>query len=208
MRVTAAPWHGRGGRAAVAWLGAVAALEATRRAAGWPAVQDLASSPAEVARGRVWSLLTSALLVTRDPIVQLVAAALLTVAAMQALGPATFWLAAAAGHVGSALLAYAGIGLLRLIGRADVDSVVHAPDFGISCVVIGVLGALTVAASGRRSPGWRMLAIAAGVALWAVIPPFGLAAVEHALAFALGAVAAVAATRRSRRPDPSFAAVP
>jgi hypothetical protein len=208
MRVTAAPWHGRGGRAAVAWLGAVAALEATRRAAGWPAVQDLASSPAEVARGRVWSLLTSALLVTRDPIVQLVAAALLTVAAMQALGPATFWLAAAAGHVGSALLAYAGIGLLWLIGRADVDSVVHAPDFGISCVVIGVLGALTVAASGRVPPGQRMLAIAAGVALWAVIPPFGLAAVEHALAFALGAVAAVAATRRSRRPDPSFAAVP
>jgi hypothetical protein len=208
MRVTAAPWHGRGGRAAVAWLGAVAALEATRHAAGWPAVQDLASSPAEVARGRVWSLLTSALLVTRDPIVQLVAAALLTVAAMQALGPATFWLAAAAGHVGSALLAYAGIGLLWLIGRADVDSVVHAPDFGISCVVIGVLGALTVAASGRRPPGRRMLAIAAGVALWTVIPPFGLAAVEHALAFALGAVAAVAATRRSRRPDPSFAAVP
>jgi hypothetical protein len=208
MRVTAAPWHGRGGGAAVAWLGAVAALEATRRAAGWPAVHDLASSPAAVARGRVWSLVTSALLVTRDPIVQLVAAALLTVAAIQALGPATFWVAAAAGHLGSALLAYAGIGLLWLIGRADVDSVVHAPDFGISCVVIGVLGALTVAASARRPAAWRMLAVAAGVVLWAVIPPFGLSAVEHALAFALGAAAAVAATGRSRRPDPSFSAVP
>jgi hypothetical protein len=206
MRVTAAPWHGRGGRAAVAWLGAVAALEATRRAAGWPAVRDLASSPAEVARGRVWSLVTSGLLVTRDPIVQLVAAALLTVAAIRALGPATFWLAAAAGHLGSALLAYAGIGLLWLIARADVDSVADAPDFGISCVVIGVVGALTVAASQRRPAPWRLLAVLAGVVLCAAIPPLGLSAVEHALAFALGAGAAAGAMRRS--PDPSFGAVP
>lgn len=207
MRVTAAPWHGRGGRAAVAWLGAVAALEATRRAAGWPAVRDLASSPADVARGRIWSLVTSGLLVTRDPIVQLVAAALLTVAAIQALGPATFWLAAAAGHLGSALLAYAGIGLLWLLGRADVDSVSEAPDFGISCVVIGVLGALTVAAARRRHAAWRTLAVAAGVVIWAVIPPFGLSAVEHALAFALGAAAAAAAATR-RSPGPSFGPVP
>jgi hypothetical protein len=202
MRVTAAPWHGRGGRAAVAWLGVVAALGATRRVAGWPAVHDFASSPADVARGRVWSLVTSGLLVTRDPIVQLVAAALLTVAAIQALGPATFWLAAAAGHLGSALLAYAGIGLLWLLGRAGVDSVADAPDFGISCVVIGVLGALIVTASGRR------LAVAAGVAIWAMIPPFGLSAVEHALAFALGAAAAAAATRRSPGPDASFGRLP
>jgi hypothetical protein len=208
MRVTAAPWHGRGGRAAVAWLGAVAGLEATRRAAGWPAVHDLASSPAAIARGRLWSLVTSGLLVTRDPIVQLVAAALLTVAAIQALGPATFWLAAAAGHLGSALLAYAGIGLLWLLARADVDSVTDAPDFGISCVVLGVLGALAVAASGRRPAAWRMLAVAAGAAICAVIPPFGLAAVEHALAFALGAAAAAAATRGSHRPDPALCPLP
>jgi hypothetical protein len=208
MRVTAAPWRGRGGRAAVAWLGAVAGLEATRRAAGWPAVHDFASSPAGVARGRVWSLVTSGLLVTRDPIVQLAAAALLTVAAIQALGPATFWLAAAAGHLGSALLAYAGIGLLWLVGRADVDSVADAPDFGISCVVIGVLGALIVAASGRLPAAWRALAVAAGVAIWAAIPPFGLSAVEHALAFALGAAAAAAATGRSLRPDASFGPLP
>jgi hypothetical protein len=208
MRVTAAPWRGRGGGAAVAWLGAVTGLEATRRADGWPAVRDLASSPAGVARGRVWPLVTSALLVTRDPIIQLVAAALLTVAAIQALGPATFWLAAAAGHLGSALLAYAGIGLLWLVGQAGVDSVADAPDFGISCVVIGVLGALTVTAAGHRPAAWRMLAIAAGAVILAVIPPFGLAAVEHALAFALGAAAAAITTRRSHRPDRSFSDIP
>jgi hypothetical protein len=192
----------------VAWLGAVAGLEATRRAAGWPAVHDLASSPAGVARGRVWSLVTSGLLVTRDPIVQLVAAALLTVAAVQALGPATFWLAAAAGHLGSALLAYAGIGLLWLLGPADVDSVADAPDFGISCVVIGVLGALTVAASGRLPGARRALAVAAAVAIWTAIPPFGLSAVEHALAFAFGAAVTAAAARRSHGPDASFLALP
>jgi hypothetical protein len=171
-------------------------------------VHDLASSPAAVASGRLWSLVTSGLLVTRDPIVQLAAAALLTVAAIQALGPATFWLAAAAGHLGSALLAYAGIGLLWLVGRADVDSVAGAPDFGISCVVIGVLGALTVAASGRRPAAWRTLAVAAGVAICAVIPPFGLAAVEHALAFALGAAAAAAATRQSHGAERSLSTLP
>lgn len=208
MHVTAAPWHGRGGRAAVAWLGAVASLEATRRAVGWPAVHDLASSPAGVASGRVWSLVTSGLLVTRDPIVQLVAAALLTVGAIQALGPATFWLAAAAGHLGSALLAYAGIGLFWLIGQANVDSVADAPDFGISCVVTGVLGALTVAAARHRRTPSPMLAIPAGTLICAAIPPFGIAAVEHALAFALGALAAVTATRRSDRRHHSFIAVP
>jgi hypothetical protein len=98
-----------------------------------------------------------------------VVAALLTVTAIQALGPATFWLAAAAGHLGSALLAYAGIGLLWLIGPADVDSVAEAPDFGISCVVAGVLGALAVGASGRLPVAWRLVAVAAGIVIWGVI---------------------------------------
>jgi len=184
--VRAGAGRGRGALAAAAWLGAVLAIALLRSVDGWPGTSALASSPSDVATGRLWSLVTSGLLVTRPVGVQIAAAALLAAAVVDLLGGSGFWLAAAAGHIGSAIIAYAGIGVLWLVARADVDGAVGDPDYGISCIVLAAAGALTAFVL-RNRPRRLQVGVMAGVsAALAVLPPFGLASVEHGLAFGLG----------------------
>jgi hypothetical protein len=175
----------------------VAVLAVLRRASGWPDPQALASSPADLATGHVWSLITSGLVVAGEPTVQLAATALTVALVIQLLGASAFWAAALAAHVGSAVIAYAGVGVLWLVAGADVDALVEAPDYGISCVWAGAAGALAAAAFRRRSARVRVLApVAIGAGVGIVAPAAGLAGVEHGLAFALGALT-VAVGRRS-----------
>jgi hypothetical protein len=107
-------------------------------------------------------------------------------------------MAAAAAHLGSAVLAYAGIGILWLVQRSDVDGVVDAPDYGISCVWAGAIGALVAAGLGSGRVRERALAVAA-IGLFYVVfgASGGLAGVEHVLAFALGAAVTWALGRRA-----------
>ena len=134
--------------------------------------------------------MTSAFVVAGSPVVQLAATAVLLGAVIRLYGAGLFWLTAAAGHLGATLLTYAGVGVLWLVSRADVDSVVDAPDYGISAIWSAALGALAVGAA--ASPKWRRPALAATavclVALLAPTPFAGdLGGVEHVVAFALGA---------------------
>jgi hypothetical protein len=89
------------------------------------------------------------------------------------------------GHVGSALLTYA------IIGVAGADAAADDPDFGISCVLGASLGALF--ASGRRVLG--------AIGFLALLPfSFDWYGPEHPLSFVLGALVVVAADRlRGRR---------
>lgn len=171
------------------YLLAVAVIEWLRQVSAWPRIADLASSPAEVAAGQLWTLLTSGLVVAGDPVAQLVATAIVVVLLVRRGGARAFWVAAGLGHVGATLMAYAGVGVVWLVAEPDVDAVVRAPDFGISCVWAGALGAL-VAGGGRSGhEPLHMLAAALCVAAFVVAIPFSsdLAGIEHALAFLLGA---------------------
>ena len=197
--------HGRrtvgiGGALAVAYFAAVAAIAVARGLGGAPHAGLLASSPDGVVRGELWRLFTSGLVVSGPVGAELPAAAAIAALAVRRLGARTFWFAAALGHVGATLLAYVGVGVVWLAARADVDGVVDAPDYGISCVSLAVVGALVGEAMRARRESVGLAAVAAGVAVLAALGlGSGLAGIEHVLAFTLGLVAPALA-RRSRRP--------
>jgi hypothetical protein len=172
-----------GAVAAAAYVGGVAVLEVARGLRPG----DLASSPSGVAAGRVWQLVTSGLVVAGDPVVQLPAVALVIAVVVAMYGPGAFWRAALAGHIGATLVVYAGVGVLWLVWRSQVDTVLDAPDYGISCVWAGAAGALV--AGPTRSRALRRLGIAAAAA-FVVTAPFAsdLAGAEHVVAFAMGAL--------------------
>jgi hypothetical protein len=185
----------------IAWLAAVAAIAVAQALHDGPSDADLAASPARVAAGELWPLVTSAFVIAGSPVAQLAATAVLLAAVVRRHGAGMFWLAAAVGHVGATLVTYAGVGVLWLASRADVDSVVDAPDYGISAIWSAALGAL--AAGAAVGPRWRRPALAASAICVLVLlapTPFGgdLAGVEHVVAFGLGA----AATRWRLRASP------
>jgi hypothetical protein len=191
---------------AAVYLVAVVAFEVLRRMASWPRVDDLASSPTGVASGDVGSLLTSGLVVAGDPVVQLTGTALTAGLVIVVLGAPAFWTAVLAAHVGSAVIAYAGVGVVWLLSRADVDSVIDAPDYGISCVWAGAAGALAGAALLRRTGATPLIAVLAVAGFLVAIPPaMGLAGVEHGLAFVLGALAIWLPLLRASAPLPVVA---
>lgn len=179
--------HRAGALLAAAWLVSVAAIAVSR---GADTVRDLACAPAALAAGKVWTLASSALIIQGPPVPQLVMTALLCAVLVRACGGAAFWRVAVAGHVGSTLVAYAGIGLVYLLARSTAAGVVHAPDYGISAVWAAAFGALAVVAA-RRGGRPRLTALwsAAVLFLFVVLVPLDgeLADVEHLLAFVIGA---------------------
>jgi hypothetical protein len=188
---------------AAAWLAAVAVIAALQAAGGGPRTAALACSPARLAAGHVWTLLSSALVIDGPPVIQLAGTAVVIGLVVHDLGARAFWGAALAGHVGATLAAYAGIGLLWLLARGSVESIAHAPDYGISAVWAGALGALAVT-SAWRPASHRRLAVALGAlalfALVVLVPLHGeLADVEHLLAFVLGAGVAAGVLRSRGR---------
>ena len=182
---------------AAGYLVALIVLEVLRRTASWPDPDLLASTPSGVARGDLPGLLTSALVVAGAPFAQILGTAVTAVLVIRRLGARVFWVTALVSHVGATLIAYLGVGVLWLVTRGSVDPVVDQPDYGISCVWAGAVGALLAALLAERRPR-TLAAVATGVGLLlALVPPAeGLAAVEHGLAFVLGALTAGLLTRR------------
>jgi hypothetical protein len=171
----------------------------------------LAFSPADLLAGRLWLLPLSGLVVAGDTwsqLADLIPVALLLVLLADA---RTFWRAAIGGHVGSTLVAYAVIAVLALADPGALGGLVHDPDYGVSCVWAGCLGTLATVAARRGSRPAVSAALFAVCALPAVrlVSPglvsssgtLQLATLEHALAFAIGALAPVA--QRRRRPQPT-----
>jgi hypothetical protein len=104
-------------------------------------------------------------------------------------GPAVWWLAVLVGHVGSALLNYALIGVAILLGSDGARAAADNPDFGISCVLGASLGVLFAS-------GYRVI----GAISFLLLLPFSLDwyGPEHPLSFVLGAVVVARAGRRDR----------
>jgi hypothetical protein len=161
--------------AAAAYFVAVAVLTATADA------YTLQSSAEQVADGELWRLFTSGLVVDGVAAPQIALTAVAAFVAIRAAGPVVWWVAVLVGHVGSALLAYAIIGIAIELGSDGARATADDPDFGISCVLGATLGVLF--ASGHRVVG------AVGFVL---LLPFSLDwyGPEHPLSFALGALVA------------------
>jgi hypothetical protein len=110
--------------------------------------------------------------------------------------------------VGSTLAAYAIVGVLLVADPGSVRDLVGAPDYGISCVYAGALGALVVAGA-RHGRAVALLGLAGGaLGMVPLLDPglvtaagtLKLAPLEHAWAFLLGALvtARVALPQRAR----------
>ena len=185
---------------AVAWV-ALVALVAAGAATLTPA--DVASSPDRLAAGEVWRLLSSALIVDDDaPLLQVALLAGATAVVLVRHGAIVWWIAALAGHIGSALLAYALIGVAAGLGSPSADRVGDDWDYGISCVLAALLGVLFAGAIGRlrgRRRAARDVALVAATSvcfvLWLLtVDWYGL---EHLLAFAIGAAVLPALDQRA-----------
>jgi hypothetical protein len=181
------------------WLATVFGISASLGFREGHLADVLASSPARLAAGDAWTLLGSALVIDGPAVPQILGAAVVIALLVQDYGPRVLWRTMLLGHVGATLLAYSGIGVLWLVARDDVRSVVHAPDYGISAIWAAALGAVAVA--GARPPSSHprfglAVAVLGLLVLVALIPAHGeLADVEHVLAFVLGAGVGLAQRR-------------
>jgi hypothetical protein len=189
--MTALPRSGAWPRATVAFSLAIVTGIAIVRAAdhGVVSVHALACSPAALAAGRAWTLVTSGFIVAGPAAPQILMTAIVALGVVRLAGAGAWWRSAIAGHLGSTFVAYAGIAVVYAADRASAEGVVHAPDYGISAVWAATTGTLLVllhrnGAHPRVTAACTALLGAAFVALVGVDGE--LADVEHLLAFAAG----------------------
>ena len=150
------------------------------------------ASAAKVAAGQLWVLPASALVVDRPVLIGLAAFAILAVATLRFCGTRTFWLAAIAGHTGSALLVYGIIGASRLADPDIFANAVVSSDFGVSAMQGAWVGAIATTAwlwAGRERR--QQTAVAAGVCgiaavAWWLHPDPSILTTEHLFAFLIG----------------------
>jgi hypothetical protein len=171
--------------AAVAYFAAVIAITILVRS-GDLSASEIDSSADGLVDGRVLRLLSSGITVAGPLAVwQILLCAFVAAVVIQREGAAVWWVAALAGHVGSALISYAIIGLAWGLDSGSAEDAANDPDYGISAVLGASLGALF--ASGLRA-GDRMIT-GFGIAGFVGLLPFsvGWLDIEHPLAFGLGA---------------------
>ena len=162
-------------------------------------------------RGELWTLVTSAV-VADDPVwISLASFAAITAVALLVCGGQLFWLAAAAAHVGSAISIYLFMALSRAVDGGLFTASVLRPDFGVSTMQGGILGAtafvLWRTSSGSRT---RRALVVAGVCVlaaiaWRLHPDPSVLTYEHHVAFLIGLLAARLVLGRG---EPLPAAVP
>ena len=199
--------HRVGTALAVAYVPLVGVIAAIRAHMGSGAAAWWATSPALVDHGALWTLFSSALVLDHVHWVQLLAATGLTWALLRRDGPGALWSAMLLGHVGSTLVAYAGVGVLWETG-ARRHAAEIAPDFGISCVwrtllALLLCGVVLRGARRHRADAWPLVLLA-GV-LYAVVAigtATSIAAAEHAGAIVAGIATGLWTCRavRSGRP--------
>jgi hypothetical protein len=164
---------------------------------GW--VTALAASPERVREGRLWYLISSAILVDRPVVLSLVFFGALAALALGICGMRTFWTSAVLGQVVATLLVYCFVGVARWLVAGAFDSSIESPDYGVSTISAAWLGSIAAVAwcrRGRSSVGRLSIAlscIAVGLFAYSVRPEVTVLSSEHLIAFSLGILAAAPA---------------
>jgi membrane associated rhomboid family serine protease len=167
-------------------------------------LSSLASSPHAIAEARLWSLVTSALLVSSPLFWSLLSFALFGALTLRFCGSRVLVVSALAGHIGSTLVVYALLALTRTFDPHAFETLLKAPDYGVSAVSAAWLGAMASVSWRARNATWRRKVatalVVAGVALFGVFlrRHVGFFDLEHVVAFAIGVAVAVALARAPR----------
>ena len=187
----AAPRPWRGLVPVVVLVAVVSSLTALQRVGAVP-LASFASSPREVADGRVWLLVTNGV-VAADPLVwSLLSFCGLAIAMLALCGWRVLWVAALLGQTVSTVLGYSIIGAARLADPGTFQRLVSAPDYGVSAISAAWLGAIAAVAWRTRRESLARAAIVIGCVLAGVLAWFvrgrGLDVLdsEHFVAFAIG----------------------
>jgi hypothetical protein len=165
-------------------------------------LDSLASSPVGLLHGRLWTMLSSGLVTAGDlPLLQTGVLAGVLVAFAARHGGWLVVRTALAAHVGSALIAYAGLLFLTGTGIARDQPDLLSPDYGTSCVWFGCVAGLVAIElmALRRRPLAASLVLAVGTLLVVATGPLSadpLTTAEHLLALTIGAIVGASAGRQ------------
>jgi hypothetical protein len=176
-------------------------------------LSSVAASPRAVGEGKLWLLVTSALIADRPWLASLLGFVIVACAALALFTVRAVVVVGAAGHVLSTLGVYALIGAARLIDPNAFASVANVADFGFSAMIAAWIGAIA-SVYWQRWPTCRarLLVVAGclaslGIGL-ACRPDVTILDSEHLLAFAVGvALADPRLRRRLALPPRRLAAV-
>jgi hypothetical protein len=185
------------GIAVVIYLGAVVVVALLPASAHGALAAALAFSPRDLVFGRLWLLPLSGIVIDGDTWPQVAVLVQSAVALAVVAGARTFWRAAILAHVGSTLIAYAILKVLSVADHPVTADLFRDPDYGVSCVWVGSVGALAVVCVRSWGSAHAKVALSAtlGVPILALVAggfvtsagTLDLASVEHLLAFPLGA---------------------
>lgn len=188
---------------------ALAASTATAVAAGVTcanrlgelSLSSIAASPQAFGEGKVWLIVTSALIADRPAVPSLVGFWIVAVAALLLCSLRVVASAAAFGHVLSALGIYGLVALVRLVDPHAFGSILQLSDYGLSAIIAAWLGAIAHVLWSRHPSRVAHVAVAAGSLGCAGIgiafrPDLTFLDSEHLLAFAVGVAVADVRVRR------------
>jgi hypothetical protein len=177
----------------LALVALVSSLTALERS-GALSLANLAASPREVADGRVWLLVSNGLIAANPLFWSLLSFCGLGFVTLAVCGSRIFWVAAVVGQTLSTVLAYALIGVGRLLEPGAFHQLVSASDYGVSAISAAWLGALAAAGWRKRSESTAraviVLSCVAAASLAWFVRGRGLNALdsEHVFAFIIGVV--------------------
>lgn len=179
----------RGSASVILATGTISTVTAVTRAGVVP-LRSLAATPESLADNRAWLLATSAVLADRPAVASILGFLVVGLVAVRLCGTRTAWVAAVGGHVLSALIVYAALGLVRLTEPSAFDHVLRLPDYGTSAVIAAWIGAIAtgVWTRGRRVPA-AALVVASAALGWYFKGSLTVLDIEHAVALAVGIAA-------------------
>jgi hypothetical protein len=193
------------------YLLVVIVIAILRAVTGFPTVNELASSPAQLMHGEWWRLVTSAFVIDGPAIPQVIAIGVLGSLGIYFGGSWMFWSTALAGHFFGTLIAYGGIAIVWAQNHAAVAAFITDPDYGVSLIWCAALGAFAGMVWFGNLIKWRgvqkmwVVVIALSIMVLVTVMSDKMDAIQHILAFLIGGLIAGTADRsikleRSRRP--------
>jgi hypothetical protein len=180
----------RGSASVLVATGLISGATAATRVGEVP-VRSLAATPAALADGRVWLLVTSAIVADRPAAASILGFLAVGLAVVAVCGARVTWAAAAAGHLLSAVTIYVGLGVVRTVDASAYEGVLRQPDFGTSAIIAAWLGALAYTLWSRRARAAAVLLVAAAALIgWYCKGALTVLDTEHAVALTAGVAAA------------------